>query len=399
MNEQELQQFLEKLASGNYTNEEYQTFVSWVENCTREEYELMLVYWEQVSDAVDQTDNIDPALIASIERGLDRIDEKASRQVIPLYAEIDKKKRLWPRIAAAASILVAMSAGSYFVFHKKQLGQQIAQTKPIYIKPGSKKAILQLANGQRIALNEAPAGTLAKQGNATITKTADGQVTYNAQNSSGKTEDIYNTITTERGGYYPLKMADGTVAILDAASSIKYPVTFNGKERNVEITGQVYFQVAHNASKPFKVTVKGQTIEDIGTEFNINAYDDEPYIRTTLVDGSVRVTKLQKSFVLVPGQQALTDLDKNTLMVKTVEVGDVIAWKNGQTSFKNEDIQEIMRQVSRWYDVDVEYQGNLPDRKFIGGISRNASLADLLKILEFDNIHFTVQDKKITVKP
>lgn len=399
MNEQELQQFLEKLASGNYTNEEYQTFVSWVENCTRKEYELMLVYWEQVSDAVDQTDSLDPALIASIERGLDQIDEKASKQVIPLHPENDKKTRLWPRIAAAASILIFLSTGGYFIFHKKQIPQQVAQEKPINIKPGSKKAILKLANGQRIALNEAPAGTLAKQGNATITKTTDGQVTYNAQNSSGKTEDIYNTITTQRGGYYPLKMADGTVAILDAASSIKYPVTFNGKERRVEITGQVYFIVAHNVAKPFKVAVNGQTIQDIGTEFNVNAYGDEPYIRTTLVEGSVKVTKQSQSVLLVPGQQALVDLAKSTLRVQAVNVKDVLAWKNGQTSFSNEDIQEIMRSVSRWYDVDIQYEGQIPTRHFDGSISRNANLSDLLKILEFNNIHFAVSGKTITVKP
>lgn len=305
--------------------------------------------------------------------------------------------RNW-RIAAAASILLFLSVGSYIVLHKQPVSQ-VAQTKSIDIKPGSKKAILQLANGRQIALNEAPAGTLARQGNATVTKTADGQVTYDAQNPTGTTEDIYNTITTQRGGYYPLKMADGTVAILDAASSIKYPVTFNGRERRVEITGQVYFIVAHNAAKPFKVMVGDQVIEDIGTEFNINAYGDEPYIRTTLVGGSVKITRQERSVLLVPGQQALADMVRNTLRVQTVNVKDVIAWKNGQTSFNNEDIQEIMRKVSRWYDVDIRYEGNIPNRQFDGSISRDANLADLLKILEFDNVHFTVSGKTITVRP
>ncbi|MFI5136919.1 MAG: FecR domain-containing protein [Sphingobacteriales bacterium] len=322
-------------------------------------------------------------------------NKENDRKIIP----ISVNRRLWPRIAAAASILLFISAGSYFLLHKKQPNQQIAQTKPFDIKPGSKKAILQLANGQQIALNEAPTGKLAQQGNATVTKTADGQVSYIAQNSTAPTADIYNTITTRRGGYYPLKMADGTIAILDAASSIRYPVTFNGKERRVEITGQVYFIVAHNADKPFKVMVKDQVIQDIGTEFNINAYGDEPYIRTTLVEGGVKVTKQQQSVLLVPGQQAVADMEKNTLRIQTANVSDVIAWKNGQTSFNNEDIQEIMRKVSRWYDVDVQYEGQIPTRGFDGSISRNANLSDLLKILEFNNIHFKVDGKTITVKP
>lgn len=309
------------------------------------------------------------------------------------------RRLAWRWVAAAASVLLIVSAGGYFLLHKQQPQQQITQNKPVNIKPGTKKAILQLANGQQIALNEAPTGTLARQGNATVTKTADGQVTYKAENSANTTEDIYNTITTQRGGYYPLKMADGTIAILDAASSIRYPVTFNGRERRVEITGQVYFIVAHNASKPFRVTVKDQTIEDIGTEFNINAYDDEPYLRTTLVEGAVKVSKQNLSVLLKPGQQALTQSELNNILVRAVDADDVVAWKNGQTSFKNEDIREIMRQVSRWYDVDIQYQGNLPDRKFVGGISRNASLSDLLKILEFNNIHFTVEGKKIIVRP
>ncbi|MFB9843923.1 FecR family protein [Mucilaginibacter ginsenosidivorans] len=397
MNEQEIREFLEKLASGNYTNEEYQAFVHWAEHCSREEYEQMIGHWEQLANAAELYDDIDPALIASIERGLDQIDERKDEQIVPLYP--DKKIRLWPRIAAAASIILAISVGGYFVLHKKQAPEQLTKAEAVNIKPGSQKAILKLADGKQIALNEAPVGTLAKQDGATVIKAADGQVIYNGQNSATPTNDTYNTITTQRGGYYPLKMADGTVAILDAASSIKYPVTFNGKERIVEITGQVYFEVAHDAGKPFKVMVKGQTIEDIGTEFNINAYDDEMYISTTLVNGSVRVMRQQKSIVLVPGQEALVDIKKNTLDVRTADVEDIIAWKKGQTSFKNGDIHEIMREVSRWYDVDVQYQGDIPDRKFMGGISRNANLSDLLKILEFNNIHFTVEGKKITIKP
>jgi transmembrane sensor len=319
-----------------------------------------------------------------------------SDNIQPLHQEA-KRVALWPRIAAAASILFILSFGGYYILHKPQPAQQIAQNQ--IIVPGSKKAVLTLSNGKQISLTDAHAGTIAQQGNTSVIKTTDGQVVYNEQSKTGNQEIIYNTITTPRGGFYPLKMADGTIVVLDAQSSIKYPVTFTGNERLVEITGQVYFEVTHNAAQPFKIRVKGQTIEDLGTIFNINAYDDEPFLRTTLINGSVRVTKETESVLLKPGEQAVTNLAKNSIHVQNVDTEDIIAWKNGQTSFKNEDITEIMRQVSRWYDVDVQFKGELSKRQFVGGLPRKADFADLVKILEFNNIHVTVEGKKLIVKP
>ena len=145
--------------------------------------------------------------------------------------------------------------------------------------------------------------------------------------------------------------------------------------------------------------VRGQAIEDMGTSFNINAYEDEPVIRTTLVEGSIAVSKNGQTALVKPGQQAITKADNNSITIKDADIDEAIAWKNGQTSFTHEDIEEIMRQVSRWYDVDVEFKGNLPKTPYVGGISRNANLADLLKILEFNDVHFTVENRKIIVKP
>ena len=304
------------------------------------------------------------------------------------------------RIAAAASILLFLSIGTaYYFLHKQQPEQQIVQNKPIDFKPGSKKAILTLNNGQQISLSDARTGMLARQGNIIITKSAGGEVVYHQNKSAAPSAIGYNIITTPRAGYYPLTMADGTVAILDAESSIKYPVSFKGNERLVEVTGQVYFEVKYNRAQPFKIKVKGQTIEDLGTKFNVNAYDDEPYLKTTLIEGSVRVTKEKQSVLLKPGQQAMTDLDKNTIHMQAIDTEDVIAWKNGQTSFKNEDIQEIMRQVARWYDVDVRYEGQLSKRQFVGGISRTANLSNLLKILAFNNVHYKINGKTIIITP
>lgn len=314
-----------------------------------------------------------------------------------------KTYRMWPRIAAAASILLFLSAGGYFLLHKKPIPtQQDNQLLTHNIKPGTNKAILTLSNGQQINLNDAANGQLAKQNNTVIKKTADGKVDYSAANEATNpvTAIQYNTISTQRGGQWPeIKLPDGTKVKLDAASSVRYPVQFAGNERIVEVTGQAYFKVTYDKAHPFKVVVRGQTINDLGTEFNINAYDDEPEIRTTLVEGSVKVSKNNQSAILIPGQQAITMPDNSNIRVKEVDIDDVIAWKNGKTSFKNENIQEIMRQVSRWYDVDVEYQGQVTNRKFIGGVDRNANFSDLLKILEFNNVHVTSEGKKLIVKP
>ena len=332
------------------------------------------------------------------------IEEHMDHEILRIREEqhlLTPVKRIRPwKYAAVVSGFLLISIGGYYILNNSKQSQQIAQNKPVDIKPGSKKAILTLSTGNQISLTDALAGTLAKQGNTTVAKTANGEVVYSEEKST-KTEPalVYNTITTPRAGYYPLKMSDGTIAILDAESSIKYPVAFTGNERLVEITGQVYFEVAHNSSKPFRVKVKGQVIEDLGTHFNINAYDDETVIRTTLVEGSIRVSKNGSSVVIKPGQQAVTKPINDEIAVRDVNPDDVIAWKNGQTSFKNEDIHEIMRKVSRWYDVDIQYDGPIPTRHFDGSISRNANLSDLLKILEFNNIHFTVSGKTITVKP
>jgi transmembrane sensor len=396
MNEQELQQFLVKLASGAYTNEEYKVFVDWVENCSREEYELMLIYWEQAIET-NADYAIDQNLIAKIEQGLDRIDKKENTPVIPLYREPAKHRRLWPHIAAAASILLVISAGSYFLLRKARPQQQMAQNHQPEIKPGGNKAILTLSNGIHISLTDAKKGNIAVQANTVIKKTADGKIAYEAQNGPAPTEVQYNTVTTPRGGRYEGTLSDGTRFILDAASSIRFPVKFTAGERLVTITGQVWIKVKFDAAHPFRVSAKGQMLEDLGTEFNINAYDDEPYIRTTLIEGSVKVSKQQQSVVLVPGQQAVND--SQAIKVQKVNVDDIIAWKNGQTNFNDENIQEIMRAVSRWYGVDVRYEGQIPTRQFDGSISRNANFADLLKILTFNNIHYKINGNQITILP
>ena len=306
--------------------------------------------------------------------------------------------RPWYRYAVAASIILCLGAGGYFLLHKAQ-PVQLAQNQVIV--PGGNKAILTLANGQKISLTDARNGQIARQAGAQISKTNNSQLVYvnsvpGTAASGGTAETVYNTIETPRGGQYTLKLADGTIAILDAASSIKYPVAFNGKERQVAITGQVYFEVVHNAAQPFKVVTARETIEDIGTKFNVNAYENEPALKTTLLEGSIKVNHT----LLKPGQQAILKPGSNQLSVAEANTEEVMAWKNGYFIFNDEDIQSIMRKVARWYDVEVTYQGDLSGKTFAGYVSRFKNVSEVLRKLQATGtIHFKTEGRRITVMP
>jgi len=324
-------------------------------------------------------------------------NDQAEHEIPPFYANV---RRLWPRIAAAASIILALSAGGFFLLRRQQ-SQQVAQIQKLIIQPGSNKAILTLSNGKQINLNDASNGIIAKENNAVVKKAKNGAVSYQPNSSSSTNQLlVYNTISTPKGGQWLLVLPDGTKVMLDAASSIKYPVAFTGNERRVEITGQAYFEVIHNSGKPFRVTVKGQTIEDLGTHFNINAYDDEPVIATTLIEGRIAIAKGAKSIKIVPGQQAITTTGSSSIKVKSADVDEVIAWKNGKFLFDDEQLGSIMRQVSRWYDVDVVYEDEaLKNKKFIGVTARFANVSELLNTLEMTNeVKFNIQGRKIIVQ-
>lgn len=310
--------------------------------------------------------------------------------------------KLWFRITAAASILIVLSVGAYFTLYTKPVKQQTAQTIQ-EIGPGGNKAILTLANGEKIQLTGAKNGLVAQQGGVAIAKKADGLISYsNSQNNlSEKEPQLFNTIETPRGGKYKLTLADGTIAVLDAASSIRYPVAFNGKERNVEITGQVYFEVIHNVDQPFKVAVKGQIIEDLGTKFNINAYDDEPVIKTTLLEGSIALTRFAHTTILKPGQQAINTINDAYTKVVVADLEEVVAWKNDRFVFNNEEIESVMRKIARWYDVDIQYpNGQKIKETYLGGLTRYANVSQVLKRLEITgDVRFEIKNKTIIVFP
>lgn len=329
---------------------------------------------------------------------------EADRQetLTSLLSQIQRKRLLWPRIAAAASILVFMGVGLwFFVLHKKLPNRQPAVNSLAQktIVPGGNKATITLSNGATVVLNNNQTGRLATQGNMQINQTQDGQIRYTDAGADGNNsaELMYNTATTPRGGQYEFVLSDGTKVWLNASSSIRFPVAFKGNERRVQITGEVYFEVAHNAAMPFRVEARGQTVEVLGTHFNVNAYDDEASVKTTLLEGSVRVTAQGAGATIKPGEQS--ELKDGKISVSDVDVDNVVAWKNGYFSFKDDNLQAVMRQISRWYDVDVAYDGNIPERRFSGEIARNANISQILEILAFKKIHYKITGGLITMAP
>jgi len=332
------------------------------------------------------------------------LEEDQKESLNNLLAQINhKEKRSYTTVfAIAASVLVFLTAGFViFKLHQPKPQQQFSVNQPAKhdAAPGGNKAILTLANGNTIVLTGAKNGNLARQGNIVISKTADGQIKYaDSANNSSSTVLAYNTATTPKGGQYQFILSDGTKVWLNSASSIKYPVTFVGNERKVELTGEAYFEVAHNAAKPFRVVSAGQTVEVLGTHFDVNAYRDESEVKTTLLQGSVRVSSTNGSTIIKPGEQARFNNGK-IAVVQDVDLDAAVAWKNGLFYFEDNNIQEVMRQLARWYDVDVKYSGELPARRFSGEISRNVNASQILDILSFKKIHYKIQGKTIVVTP
>ncbi|HEX6431712.1 MAG TPA: FecR family protein [Niastella sp.] len=323
-------------------------------------------------------------------------------------------KRTWFRIAMAAAIVVMVGIPVYYYIIRTPAPKELVQTKkqpappPHDALPGGNKALLTLADGSVIDLDKATIGTIATEGKTVVSKKEDGRLEYLSAHSPLTIDHSpYNILSTPTGGQYHLELPDGSKVWLNAESSIRYPTVFNGNERQVELTGEAYFEIKKNQDKPFRVHFtspskdgvgrKG-TIEVLGTHFNVNAYHDEATIRTTLLEGKVKTSMMNGQWsILKPGQQAV--IHHSQLTIHDVDTEEAIAWKNGLFYFDNVDIQSIMRQLSRWYKVQVVFKGKIPARRFAGQVSRNANLSQVLKILELSKVHFTVEGDVVTVLP
>ena len=345
---------------------------------------------------------------------------------IPSGARMYKRKQVmtarW-RLAAAASIIVLLSAGA-FLWSRRSVRDNIVKinrTVPASgvandIAPGGNKATLTLDNGTMIALDSTAAGgLLAQQGNTRITNQASGELVYLATGDKLHPADekqagvvFYNRVSTARGGQYQLQLPDGTKVWLNAASSLRFPTAFTEKERVVELKGEAYFEVAKNAAMPFRVKInEGAGVEVLGTRFNLNTYEDEQMIRATLLEGSVRIKNGPSAALLVPGQQAQLTGTANIRVADDINTEEIVAWKNNHFIFRSADIHTVMRQLSRWYDVEVEYSNEAKDSKdtglkgssrFNAEIPRNTYASDVLKALELTGkVKFRIAGKKIIV--
>lgn len=331
----------------------------------------------------------------AVDQARDKILSKIKRRKKVVFINTGKKAL---RFAALLIIALSLYGLYWYVVENSNKPQP---TKPLVaqveITPGSDKAVLTLSDGTVVVLDSTANGKQLKQGDVSIVN-SDGKVQYK---SVGESKEVaFNTIHTPNGGQYMLELSDGTKVWLNAASSIYYPTFFNGNERRVEITGEAYFEVAKDTKKPFKVVVSGKTeIQVLGTHFNINAYADESAINTTLLEGKIKMTALASglSNTLAPGQQGQLSLNNELSVKQDINTEEVIAWKEGKFLFNSSSIQNIMRQISRWYDVNVIYQGKISQETFSGIVSRKSNLLQVLKILEEGGVYFKIKDKTIII--
>ena len=320
------------------------------------------------------------------------------RQAKEMERSVPMRRWRWPTAAAAAVIVVA--AGVYLLRGRARTeGIVKAKTYKQDVAPGVNGAVLKLADGSVIVLDSTGNGEVTRQGNTRIVKQASGQLVYQEQGASS--EVLYNTLSTARGKQFRIVLPDGTKVWLNSFSSLRYPASFTGGRRSVEITGEVYFEVAPNAAMPFVVRTSREEVTVIGTYFNINSYTDEPLEKTTLLEGAIQVSDSSGKVVLRPGQQASFGKNKGKIEVAEVNTADAVAWKNGYFHFDNADIQTVMRQLSRWYDVEVKYQGVPPTTGDVKGeLGRGLTLAQVLKVLEQTRVHFRIEeDRRIVITP
>ncbi|MNK47393.1 fec operon regulator FecR [compost metagenome] len=369
MKKEEIRALIKKYTEGNATAEEAELLESW--------------YLQQESSELISAED----LKADLKAIGDRLPLHQPVVNIPLYKRFSKTK-----FAAAAVLLVVFSVGLFF-YNKSD-----ENTVAMEILPGGNKALLTLGDGQKISLNDAADGNIADQANVSITKTADGQLIYTVVNAEDNSLPAsYNTVETPKGGQFNIVLPDGTKVWLNAASSLRFPTYFAGKQRKVELSGEGYFEVSRNKEAPFIVKTDHQEVEVLGTKFNINSYKDEGVTKTTLLEGRVRVSSAFAVHTLKPGQQSL--LKGTSLAVADVDTEIAVAWKNGQFMFNDEHLEVIMRQISRWYDVEVAFAHKpAPTKLFWGTISRFENVSQVLEILEMTkSVKFKIEGRRIIV--
>ncbi|NII23971.1 FecR family protein [Pseudoflavitalea sp. X16] len=378
----EIRDLLEKYKEGTITKEELVLLESWY------------LQWEPEATEIAPEE-------------LETLKDEVWHSIKPRHQKVVHRPR-WKPLAAAASVLLLISSTLYIMLTRQapieraKEPSELAGIPPDY-KPGAHRAVLTLSDNRQVVLKDSKNGMIGEDAGMTIYNNVDGELSYNrSANQSGMSagKDFYNTLSTPRAGHFQVTLADGTKVWLNAASSITYPLPFSKEERKVSVIGEVYFEVAHRENHPFKVISGRQEITVLGTHFNIRSYDDEPGISTTLLVGSVRITNTANgsSGLLRPGQQASLSRTTEKIDIRAVNAEDAISWKNGYFLFDNQDLTTIMKNISRWYDVDVEFTGALGKERFGGTFSRSSNLSQLLQNMEkIGNVHFQLSGPKIIV--
>jgi len=388
-----LNRLLRQLSTNDASKEEFDALFATIGDGAQEEA-LKAALLESIMNEGDELET--PGSLKPI---LQRI-LAARKQQAPV-----RRMPAWQRVAVAASILIALGTGAYFLFVRTtapEITTALGNKTKNDVAPGGNKAVLTLANGATIILDSAANGELARQGNVKVLKTNNGQLAYNSDHEK-PAKVLYNTLATPRGGQYQLVLPDGSKVWLNAASSIRYPTAFTGSNRQVEVTGEAYFEIARDAAKPFIVRLgspegdRGE-VKVLGTQFNVNAYDDEPLVRTTLIHGAVQVKKDAASIVLKPGQQSQLSGAGGLRVVNDADLEETLAWKNGRLLFRHAGMEAIMRQAARWYDVDVQFKDKVEEETYTASVPRNVPVSQLLQALqETSGLHFTIEGKKIIV--
>lgn len=379
--------------------------------CSAAENELVEAWYNQLQQtgSFDLSDDAKTALRNVMEsRLLAQINNDIVKAPAPAKLRL-MQPRQW-RIAAAAAAAVLL-AGIYWIANQKDQHMQntVAKTVPKQeIKaPAASKAMVILANGQQVYLDDSSRnGQLAQQGNVKLVRLPNGELTYQAASGETNAKPEYNTLVNPRGSQIAtMILSDGSKVWLNAGSSITYPVAFTGNERNVKIEGEAYFEVAHNAAMPFRVSNGDIQVQVLGTHFNINAYPDEADIKVTLLEGSVKLVDNNNKAMLKPGQQGrvvrtnATSTAQAIKVLSNVDIDRIMAWKNGLFDFQDATLQEVMRQLERWYDIDVAYEKNIPKIEFVGKMGKDLTLQEVLRGLELSKVHSKIDGRKVTIMP
>ena len=375
---------MEKYAAGRLSAEEEQHFRSWMDQVSPAEFQALLDAAPHIPAEFKELRKPSPEFIRRLEQ---RLDERSGKTKVFTLT----------RMIAAASVIVLAVIAAVFYFNQRTPVPLVAEkVQQPYGRPGGNKATLRLGDGTVIELDSANEGELSRQGNTRIIKLSNGQLAYHGGDENAV--PVFNTITTPNGGQYQIELPDGSKAWLNAASSLRFPSYFTGGERMVELEGEGYFEIAANAAKPFRVKIREGVVEVLGTSFNINAYADESMARTTLLQGAVKVHKGSEAILLRPGQQAVMSNGALTKLLNA-DTEQVIAWKNGFFQFDGIGLPELMRQISRWYNLEVKFEGKIPEREFAGKISRDVNLQDVLKALQINGVNFKRTGNILVVTP